>query len=72
MRLFGKYSFERLRDVFQGVFEFTRTGTEPEVYYILELWQIRLTILPNVYLEISINQGQGKPYKTLGKITLSN
>lgn len=72
MRLLGKYAFDKLRDCFQGVFEFYKTGADSELYYILELWQIRFTILPNQYIELSINQGPNKPYKTIGKVTLSN
>lgn len=67
MRLLGKYDFEHLRNCLQGVFEFYATGD----FYVLELWQLRFTILPKSYVEISINQGQNKPYKSLGKFFLS-
>jgi hypothetical protein len=67
MRLFGKYTFETLRDCLQGVFECYTT----QDLYIIELWQIRFVIKPNEYIEVFLNQGNNKPYKSFGKILLS-
>lgn len=67
MRLFGKYTFETLRDCLQGVFECYKT----QDLYIIELWQIRFVIKPNEYIEVFLNQGNNKPYKSFGKILLS-
>ena len=67
MRLFGKYTFETLRDCLQGVFECYQT----QDLYIIELWQIRFVIKPNEYIEVFLNQGNNKPYKSFGKILLS-
>lgn len=67
MRLLGKYAFDRLRDAFQGVFECYRTNDT----WVLELWQIRFVIVPNTYVEIFLNQGENKPYKSFGKIPLT-
>jgi len=67
MRLLGKYAFDRLRDAFQGIFECYKTND----MWILELWQIRFVIMPNQYIEVFLNQGENKPYKSFGKITLS-
>jgi hypothetical protein len=67
MRLLGKYAFERMRDAFQGIFECMETNG----IWIMELWQIRFVIVPNQYVEIFLNQGENKPYKSFGKILLS-
>lgn len=66
MRLFGKYTFEHLRDCLQGVFEFYKTGD----VYILELWQLRFVIAPKSYIEIFLNAGPNQGYISFGKVEL--
>ena len=70
MILFGKYAFDRLRDTFQGIFEFqVLNGEAPgTVVYLLELWQIRFVIRPNESLELYLNSNKDQRYIKLGKI----
>lgn len=67
MRLLGKYGFERLRDCLQGIFGFTQDGDD----YIIDLWQLRLHIVPKVLIALSINGGERKGYIDIGKIDLT-
>lgn len=67
MRLLGKYTFDRLRDAFQGVFEFYKTNDN----YIIELWQLRFYIEPHKAVTIYLNGGEQKGYIDIGKFTLS-
>lgn len=72
MRLLGKYTFETLRDCLQGVFDFRSFyDTDMTLYYELDIWQLHATICPHKYVELSINMGDTKTYKSLGKIELS-
>lgn len=66
MRLLGKYTFETLRDALQGIFHFESDS----VGYTMELWQLRIFIKPNEYAEFSVNMGDEKNYKKIGRITL--
>lgn len=79
MRLFGKYTFETLRDCFQGVFEWSHLkGTIKQIkkaevdddIYIIELWQFRFVISPFVDIDIQFNAGKEKGYISFGKIKL--
>lgn len=70
MRLLGKYTFERLRDALQGVFEFYKLNTDTD-QYIIELWQLRIYIIAHKSVELSVNSGPNEGYISLGKINLS-
>ena len=68
MRLFGKYTFDKLRDAFQGVFSFEiRDGI-----CTITVWQLRAIITPFKQIELKINCGPNKDYKTIGIIQLQN
>ena len=71
MRLFGKYSFETLRDCLQGVFEWDELKTDDGKVYLLELWQFRFIIYPHDHIDIRFNAGKEKGYISFGKIELS-
>jgi hypothetical protein len=71
MRLLGKYTFETLRDCFQGVFEWSRLADGDDSIYIIELWQFRFIIRPLDSIEIQFNAGKEKGYISFGKIELT-
>lgn len=64
MRLIGKYTFETLQRVLQGVFAFYKS----QDVFILELFTIRFVIAPNDYVDIYVLQNDA--YTKIGKITL--
>lgn len=64
MRLIGKYSFETLQRVLQGIFGFY---TSQDVY-ILELFTLRVVIKPDEYVEIYVLRNQD--YIKIGTIQL--
>lgn len=66
MRLLGKYAFDRMRDAFQGIFEFQDLSKDGKDYYMLELWQVRFVIKPGS-LEIFINKGKELGYVSFVK-----
>ena len=71
MRLLGKYPFETLRDCLQGIFNFNSFyDRDNTLYFELELWQLRILICPNKYVELLLNQGNDRSFKSLGKIKL--
>lgn len=67
MRILGKYSFEKLRDCFQGIFgiEYTKGVVT------LDLWQLRITIKAHDSIIFCINEGEQKGYVCLGKVNLT-
>lgn len=54
MRLIGRYTFETLQKVIQGVFGFSKKDNN----YILELFSIRFVIVPNVVVTIYVRNNQ--------------
>lgn len=66
MRLLGKYQFDLLRDAFQGVFGFSQVGSA----YIIDLWQLRFSIAPNVAITVEV-RGADNNYIQIGQISLS-
>ena len=54
MRLIGRYTFEALQKVIQGVFGFSKKDNN----YILELFSIRFVIVPNVDVTIYVRNNQ--------------
>lgn len=73
MRLLGKYTFERLRDAFQGIFCYQNTQDDTGIFHIIELWQIRFVIAESLkheglYLEVLVNPGPNQAYRSFGKI----
>ena len=54
MRLIGRYTFETLQKVIQGVFGFSKKDNN----YILELFSIRFVIVPNVDVTIYVRNNQ--------------
>ena len=68
MRLFGKYTFDKLRDALQGVFSFEINNG----ICTITVWQLRAIITPFKQIELKINCGPNKDYKTIGIIQLQN
>ena len=54
MRLIGRYTFETLQKVIQGVFGFSKKDNN----YILELFSIRFVIVPNADVTIYVRNDQ--------------
>ena len=54
MRLIGRYTFETLQKVIQGVFGFSKKDNS----YILELFSIKFVIVPNVVVTIYVRNNQ--------------
>ena len=67
MRLLGKYSFDLMRETFQGVFGFSQAGSA----FIIDLWQLRFSSIPQTIIKIEV-RGAGDKYIQIGQITLSN
>ena len=71
MRLLGTYTFEKLRQAFQGLFGFdTITVDGKTVSYRVELSQITLEFFPHKYVLIHLTIKDGKS-ECIGKIGLS-
>lgn len=68
-RLFGKYSFETLRDCMQGTFTCNHDITKDE--YIIQAWFITLIIKPHNSITIYISSSKDEALIEIGKITLS-
>lgn len=66
MQLFGNYLFEKLRECFQGVFGFQVDPDSNEI--TLDLWQLRVFIIPGVMVELRLATSAG--YKSIGFLDL--
>ena len=66
MQLFGNYLFEKLRECFQGVFGFQVDSDSNEI--TLDLWQLRVHIIPGVMVGLSLATSAG--YKSIGFLDL--
>lgn len=64
MRLVGQYTFEALRKAIQGVFGFYKKDND----YYLELFSLRIVIVPNVRVVLYIRNDQD--YTEIGTFEL--
>lgn len=64
MRLVGQYTFEALRKAIQGVFGFYKKDND----YYLELFSIRIVIVPKVRIVLYIRNDQD--YTEIGTFEL--
>ena len=64
MRLVGQYTFEIMRKVFQGLFGFNRVDND----YILDLFQLRIRIVPHTSVTIYLRDND--TYTEIGTFEL--
>ena len=69
MRLLGKYTFETLRDCFQGVF--TCQHNVEQNYYVVQAWYLTAIIRPKDSIELYLGTHNNETQIELGKINLS-